>query len=135
MFPRQAINTTLTDAQNAMPFPVILPPTDVFPLRRILMTQDPPPGPEVQFFLGDMFSGSGFWVRECGRRLSFGPNPQFVELAEYPATVKQWVNQSGLPLVLASVYNGLATYTVLGSHVELSEAESMLVAILVQAKR
>ena len=135
MFPRQPTITTLIEAQQAMPFPVILPPTDVFPLRSILMTQEPPPGPEVQFFLGNMFSGQGFWVRECSRRRKFGPNPQFVELGGYPATVMQWVNQSGLPLVLASAYNGLATYTVLGSHVELADAQSMLEAILAQAKQ
>lgn len=135
--PQPFVPTTLAEAQRAMPFPVILPPTDVFPLRHILTKRggEGPFGPEVRMTLGNLFSGAGFWVWESASRKRFGPNSQAVEIAGYPARVTQSVTNAGVPLVIASAYTGQATYTVLGSHVELADAESMLAAILAHVRR
>ncbi len=98
------VQTTLAEAQQAMPFPVILPPTDVFPLRHIMTKRggEHPFGPEVRITLGDLFSGAGFWIWQSASGKRFGPNSQAVEIAGYPASVMQSVTNVGVPFVIAS---------------------------------
>jgi len=102
------VQTTLAEAQQAMPFPVILQPTDVFPLRHIMTMRggEGPSGPDVRVTLGDLFSGAGFWIWQSASGKRFGPNSQTIEIAGYPASVMQSVTNVGVPFVIASAYTG-----------------------------
>ena len=116
-FPRQAINTTLTDGQNAIPFPVILPPTDVFPLRRILITQDPPPGRRCSFFSGTCLvdRGSG-----CGNAAVGLASVRTLNLLNSPSIRRPSLQWGCIPLETRSRIKTVQNHGSVLSHAESS---------------
>lgn len=125
-------SVTLDQARHEMPFPVIKPPTNRFPIDSISATNGPG-APNVQFVMGKLFQGPGLLLFETDHKVTVkgAPNGEkTTNLAGYKATVAQWVNAANIPIASASIYNGSVTYTVIGTHVSLSRVESTLVTML-----
>lgn len=123
-------SVALRKAQQEMPFPVIKPPTNRFPIDSISATTAPG-APHVEFDMGKLFHGAGLIVLEQDHKVTIGaPNEKTTTLAGYKATTARWVNAVKMPIASASIYNGIATYTVIGTHVSLSLVESTLITML-----
>lgn len=127
-----AQSVSVTKVAQEMPFPVLKPPTNRFPIESITAAKGRG-APSVQFVMGQLFHGRGLMIEEQDHKVTISGSPngeKTTPLAGYKATVARWINAANIPIALASIYTGTATYTVTGTHVSLSLVESTLVTML-----